>query len=284
MTDSAQFGTLYIVATPIGNLADMTYRAVEVLRQVGAIVVEDSRHSAKLLQHYNIKTSVDVVHDHNERENSVKLIEKLRRGIDLALISDAGTPLISDPGHWLVKRAIDQGIRVVPVPGASAAIAALSISGLPNDRFCFEGFLPAKQQARLNRLEDLLHESRTLIFYEAPHRILETLEDMDTVFGSDRPAVIARELTKTFETVLRGSLQELLNIVSQDENQQKGELVVLVHGVETAANFDEQFQDQLLQLLIPEMPLKKAAAITAQLTGGRKNQLYDRALKLRELK
>ena len=284
MTDSAQFGTLYIVATPIGNLADMTYRAVDVLRQVGSIVVEDSRHSAKLLQHYNINAPIYVLHDHNERENSLKLIEKLRQGIDLALISDAGTPLISDPGHLLVKLAVEQSVKVVPIPGASAAIAALSVAGLPNDRFCFEGFLPAKKQARINRLESLVHESRTLIFYEAPHRIVEALSDMLGVFGGERQVVIARELTKTFETVLRGSLSDILSIVENDENQQKGEIVVLVHGAEQEAGFDEQYRDRLLELLMAELPLKKAASLASELTGIRKNQLYERALQLKESK
>ena len=284
MTDSAQFGTLYIVATPIGNLADMTYRAVDVLRQVGSIVVEDSRHSAKLLQHYNINAPIYVLHDHNERENSLKLIEKLRQGVDLALISDAGTPLISDPGHWLVKLAVEQSVKVVPIPGASAAIAALSVAGLPNDRFCFEGFLPAKKQARINRLESLVHESRTLIFYEAPHRIVEALSDMLGVFGGERQVVIARELTKTFETLLRGSLSDILSIVENDENQQKGEIVVLVHGAEQEAGFDEQYRDRLLELLLAELPVKKAASLASELTGIRKNQLYERALQLKESK
>jgi len=284
MTDSAQFGVLYIVATPIGNLADITYRAVDILRQVGSIVVEDSRHSAKLLQHYNINASVNVLHDHNERENSIKLIEKLKDGVDLALISDAGTPLISDPGYWLVKLAIENSVRVVPIPGPSAAITALSVAGLPNDRFCFEGFLPAKKQARINRLEALDHEVRTMIFYEAPHRVLEALDDLVAVFGKDRQAVLARELTKTFETFLRGSLFQLLSIVEKDENQQKGEIVLLVHGCEQESGVDEQFQDRLLTLLIAELPLKKAAAITAELTGGRKNQLYERALQIKDRK
>lgn len=281
MTESSQFGTLYVVATPIGNLGDITYRAVEVLQQVGCIAVEDSRHSAKLLQHYNISASVAVIHDHNERENSLKLIEKLKQGVDLALISDAGTPLISDPGYWLVKQAIEQSITVVPVPGASASIAALSVAGLPNDRFCFEGFLPAKKQARCSCLEGLVHETRTLIFYEAPHRILETLQDMADVFGAKRQAVLARELTKTFETLLRVSLGELVEIVDKDSNQQKGEMVILVHGADESSTYDEQYQDRLLQLLIPEMPIKKAAAIAAELTGARKNKLYDRALELK---
>ncbi|WP_455365105.1 16S rRNA (cytidine(1402)-2'-O)-methyltransferase, partial [Kaarinaea lacus] len=195
MSNSTQNGTLYIVATPIGNLGDITYRAVEILRQVDVIVVEDTRHSAKLLQHYNITSPKYVLHDHNEKENSSKLVEKLQQGLNLALISDAGTPLISDPGYWLVNLAIQNSIQITPVPGPSAAICALSVSGLPSDRFCFEGFLPAKTLGRQNRLQQLASESRTLIFYEAPHRILDTLRDMVQVFGSERLAVISRELT-----------------------------------------------------------------------------------------
>jgi 16S rRNA (cytidine1402-2'-O)-methyltransferase len=283
-TQSAQLGTLYVVATPIGNLGDITYRAVDVLRQVGCIIVEDSRHSAKLLQHYNISASVSVIHDHNERNNSIKLVEKLQQGVDLALISDAGTPLISDPGYWLVNLAIQHSIKVVPIPGASASIAALAVSGLPSDRFCFEGFLPAKKQARATRLQELVHEPRTVIFYEAPHRIIDALQDMVSVFSADRQGVIARELTKTFETVLRAPLGELLAIVENDNNQQKGEFVVLVHGSDVASSYDQRSQDQLLQLLLGELPIKKAAALASQITGVKKNQLYDRALELKSVK
>ena len=281
MTKSTQIGTLYIVATPIGNLADITYRAVEVLRQVGLIVVEDSRHSARLFQHYNITSPSYVLHDHNERENSTKLVEKLTEGTDLALISDAGTPLISDPGYWLVKLAIENSIKVVPVPGPSASISALSVSGLPSDRFCFEGFLPAKSQARQTRLQKLASESRTLIFYEAPHRILDSLNDMVTVFGADRSAVITRELTKTFETVLRASLAELLATVKSDPNQQKGEFVVLVHGVDEAETMNQTSQDDLLKLLLAELSVKSAATLASKITGVKKNRLYERALELK---
>jgi len=281
MTNSTQIGTLYIVATPIGNLADITYRAVEVLRQVGLIVVEDSRHSAKLFQHHNITSPSYVLHDHNERENSTKLVEKLIQGTDLALISDAGTPLISDPGFWLVKSAIENSIKVVPIPGPSASISALSVSGLPSDRFCFEGFLPAKSQARQTRLEKLASESRTLIFYEAPHRILDSLSDMVTVFGADRLAAITRELTKTFETVLRASLAELLASVESDPNQQKGEFVVLVHGVEEAEAMNQSEQDDLLKLLLAELSVKSAASLASKITGVKKNRLYERALELK---
>ena len=281
MTKSNQFGTLFVVATPIGNLADITYRAVDILRQVGLVIVEDSRHSTKLFQYYSISTQSYVLHDHNERENSAKLVEKLLEGTDMALISDAGTPLISDPGYWLVNLAIQNSIKVVPVPGPSAAVSALSVSGLPSDRFCFEGFLPAKSQARRSRLEKLVAEPRTLIFYEAPHRILDSLADMVVVFGADRSAVITRELTKTYETILRDSLAELLATVNSDPNQQKGEFVVMVHGVEEAEAMNQSEQDDLLKLLLAELSVKTAAALASKITGVKKNRLYDRALQLK---
>jgi 16S rRNA (cytidine1402-2'-O)-methyltransferase len=280
MTNSTQLGTLYIVATPIGNLGDITYRAVEILRQVDLIVVEDSRHSAKLFQHYNITSPAYVLHDHNEKENSIKLIEKLQKGMNLALISDAGTPLISDPGYWLVNLAIQHLIPVVPIPGPSASVSALSVSGLPSDRFCFEGFLPAKTQARKIRLQQLMSERRTLIFYEAPHRILDSLRDMVAVFGSERHAVITRELTKTFETILRAPLAEILDIVERDANQQKGEFVILVEGAQTKVAGEDE-QDRLLGILLEAMPVKTAASIASKITGVKKNQLYERALELK---
>ncbi|MGD8570110.1 MAG: 16S rRNA (cytidine(1402)-2'-O)-methyltransferase [Gammaproteobacteria bacterium] len=282
MTKTAQNGILYIVSTPIGNLGDITYRAVEVLRHAGLIVVEDSRHSAKLLQHYDITATRYVLHDHNERENSIHLIEKLQQGVDVALISDAGTPLISDPGYWLVQRAVENSIKVVPVPGPSAAIAALSVSGLPSDRFCFEGFLPAKAGARQKALQSLAGEPRTLIFYEAPHRIVDSLQDMVAVFGATRPAVVARELTKTFETVLRGSLESLLAQVSADPNQQKGEFVVLVQGIYQSQQISHTEQDHLLAVLLEAVPVKTAAALASKISGVKKNQLYDRALQLKK--
>ncbi|MGD8560486.1 MAG: 16S rRNA (cytidine(1402)-2'-O)-methyltransferase [Gammaproteobacteria bacterium] len=288
MTETAQPasqpGVLYIVATPIGNLGDITYRAVEVLRQAGLVVVEDSRHSAKLLQHYDVNASRYVLHDHNERENSIHLVEKLQQGVDVALISDAGTPLISDPGYWLIQRAIENSIKVVPVPGPSAAITALSVSGLPSDRFCFEGFLPAKSGARQKALQALASEPRTLIFYEAPHRIIDSLGAMVDAFGSERPAVIARELTKTFETVLRGSLESLLAQVGADTNQQKGEFVVLVQGTGREPALRQTEQDALLEILLEAVPLKTAASLASRITGVKKNQLYDRALQLKHSK
>lgn len=282
MTKTAQNGILYVVSTPIGNLGDITYRAVEVLRQAGLVVVEDSRHSAKLLQHYDITASRYVLHDHNERENSTHLIEKLQQGVDVALISDAGTPLISDPGYWLIQRAIENSIKVVPVPGPSAAITALSVSGLPSDRFSFEGFLPAKTGARQKTLQALTGETRTQIFYEAPHRIVDSLQDMVTVFGPARPAVIARELTKTFETVLRGSLESLLAQVQADANQQKGEFVVLVQGVDPSQQVSQTEQDHLLAVLLEAVPVKTAASLASKISGVKKNALYERALQLKK--
>jgi 16S rRNA (cytidine1402-2'-O)-methyltransferase len=281
MINSTQNGTLYIVATPIGNLGDITYRAVEILQQVDLIVVEDTRHSAKLFQHYNITAPKYALHDHNEKENSIKLVEKLQQGLNLALISDAGTPLISDPGYWLVNLAIQNSVHVVPIPGPSAAICALSVSGLPSDRFCFEGFLPAKSPARQGRLQQLVLESRTLIFYEAPHRILDTLRDMVLIFGPERSGVITRELTKTFETILRAPLAELLVRVESDVNQQKGEFVLMVHGAKETALASEQEQDHLLGILLDEMSVKSAANLASKITGVKKNQLYERALELK---
>jgi len=283
MNQSAEYGVLYVVATPIGNLQDITYRAVEILRQVDLIVVEDSRQSAKLLQHYNIKAKTYTLHDHNERENSTKLIKKLFAGISIAIISDAGTPLVSDPGYVLVNEVIRNQLKVIPIPGPSALIGALSVAGLPTDRFCFEGFLPAKSVARLNRLEALASEPRTMIFYEAPHRVLATLRDMASIFTDLRPAVMARELTKTFETLRRDSLSALIEWVDQDQNQQKGEIVLLVHGAPERLHSDEEV-DRLLTVLMQEMPLKKAADLASQITSIKKNPLYQRGLALKSKK
>jgi len=280
MNHNTEQGVLFVVATPIGNLQDITYRAVEVLKQVDIIVVEDSRHSARLLQHYNIKAKTYTLHDHNERENSTKLLKKLLAGASIAIISDAGTPLVSDPGYVLVNEVIRNQVKVVPIPGPSALIGALSVAGLPTDRFCFEGFLPAKSVARLNRLKQLLVEPRTMIFYEAPHRILATLRDMVTVFSGIRQAVIARELTKTFETLQRDSLDALVEWVDQDQNQQKGEIVLLVHGAPERQHSDDDI-DRLLSVLMADMPLKKASDLASQITGIKKNQLYQRGLALK---
>lgn len=273
-------GTLYVVATPIGNLDDISARALRILREVALIAAEDTRHSARLMQHFGIGTPLAACHEHNERDHGSRFIARLQAGDDVALISDAGTPLISDPGFHLVRQARAAGIAVVPVPGACALIAALSAAGLPSDRFIFEGFLPAKAVGRRSRLEQVKEEPRTLIFYEAPHRILECLEDMRTVFGDERPALLARELTKTFETLKGMPLAELCAWVAADANQQRGECVVLVAGWQ-AAEDDEAISAEamrVLDLLLSEMPLKRAAALAAEITGVRKNLLYQAAL------
>ncbi len=273
-------GTLYVVATPIGNLDDISARALKILGAVKLIAAEDTRHSVRLLQHFGIQTPLAPCHEHNERDEGSRFIARLLAGDDVALVSDAGTPLISDPGYHLVRQARAAGITVVPVPGACALIAALSAAGLPSDRFMFEGFLPAKAVGRRARLEQVKEEPRTLIFYEAPHRILECLQDMQAVFGDERPAVLARELTKTFETLKGLPLAELRAFVESDSNQQRGECVVLVAGW-SAPEDDQAVSTQalrVLDLLLAEMPLKRAAALAADITGVRKNLLYQAAL------
>ncbi|WP_423814347.1 16S rRNA (cytidine(1402)-2'-O)-methyltransferase [Pseudomonas kuykendallii] len=284
MTTSAvrdsQFGTLYVVATPIGNLDDISARALAILRDVALIAAEDTRHSARLMQHFGISTPLAACHEHNEREQGGRFLARLQAGEDVALISDAGTPLISDPGFHLVRQVRAAGIAVVPVPGACALIAGLSAAGLPSDRFIFEGFLPAKGAARRARLEQVKEESRTLIFYEAPHRILECVEDMRAVFGDERQAVLARELTKTFETIKGLPLVELHEWIAADSNQQRGECVVLVSGWQAPEGEDAVGAEALrvLDLLLGELPLKRAAALAAEITGVRKNLLYQVAL------
>nr|WP_276522675.1 16S rRNA (cytidine(1402)-2'-O)-methyltransferase [Pseudomonas nitroreducens] len=273
-------GTLYVVATPIGNLDDISARALKVLADVALIAAEDTRHSVRLLQHFGIQTPLAACHEHNEREQGGRFLTKLQAGEDVALISDAGTPLISDPGYHLVRQARAAGIPVVPVPGACALIAALSAAGLPSDRFVFEGFLPAKATGRRGRLEALVDEPRTLIFYEAPHRVLECIEDMVAIFGDERPALLARELTKAFETLKGLPLGELREFVASDSNQQRGECVLLVAG-KPAPEGDEAVDAhtlRVLDLLLAEMPIKRAAALAAEITGARKNQLYQIAL------
>lgn len=280
---SMNAGTLYVVATPIGNLGDMTPRAVEVLQRVARIAAEDTRHSAGLLRHFGIHTPLFALHEHNEREASVEVVQRLQQGEDIALISDAGTPLISDPGFPLARLAHEAGIRVVPLPGASALITALSAAGLPTDRFTFEGFLPPKSTARRHALEALVAERRTLAFYEAPHRLLETLEDMAAVFGAERLAVLARELTKTFETLHRAPLGELLEFVRGDSDQQRGEAVLLVHGAPPpAADALDDESRRVAELLAAELPVKQAAALAAKITGAKKNQIYDYLVKERQ--
>lgn len=269
---------LYVVATPIGNLGDMSGRAVDVLRSAKLIAAEDTRHSQRLLQHYAITTPVLAYHDHSHGTVQEKILACLAGGGRVALISDAGTPLISDPGYRLVRQVQDKGFAVYPVPGACAAIAALSVSGLATDRFLFEGFLPSRETARTKRLETLTAETATLVFYEAPHRVLECLRTMVNVLGAEREAVLAREITKTFETVRRDTLVNLVQFVTADAHQQKGEIVLLVAGRDKA---DEVLQPKLLALLrrlAEDLPAKRAAAIVAQYSGLRKNLLYQQLL------
>ncbi|QEQ96019.1 16S rRNA (cytidine(1402)-2'-O)-methyltransferase [Neptunomonas concharum] len=270
---------LYIVATPIGNLGDMTPRAVEVLQSVALIAAEDTRHSGRLMAHFNIKTPMISVHDHNERQRLQTILDKLSAGENIALISDAGTPLISDPGFYLVRGVRDAGFKAVPVPGCSAVITAMSAAGVPTDRFIFEGFLPAKRTGRQQQLALIKSEERTVIFYESTHRIIETLNDMVEVLGADRYVVMARELTKTFETIHGDKVSDLLVWMEQDHNQQKGEFVLIVQGVEPKK--EEGFSAEtlhVLETLLEELPVKQAAALAAKLTGEKKNALYQEAL------
>jgi 16S rRNA (cytidine1402-2'-O)-methyltransferase len=271
---------LYVVATPIGNLDDISARALRILREVALIAAEDTRHSQRLMQHFGITTPLQACHDHNEREQGGRFLARLQAGDDVALISDAGTPLISDPGFHLVRQVRAAGIRVVPVPGPSAVIAALSAAGLPSDRFIFEGFLPAKAAGRRARLEALREEPRTLIFYEAPHRLLDSLEALRDTLGAERQVVLARELTKTFETIKGLPIGELCEWVRADANQQRGECVLLVAGWQ-APEGDESVSAEalrVLDLLLAELPVKRAAALAAEITGVRKNLLYQVAL------
>ncbi len=268
-------GELFIVATPIGNLQDITLRALEILKQVDLIAAEDTRHSKKLLSHYSIDTPLTSFHDHSGALKADHLVAKLNEGASLALISDAGTPLISDPGYELVAKARAIGIKVMPVPGACAAIAALSASGLPSDRFFFEGFLPAKERARAARLEELSHYLHTLVFYESPKRLLATLRAMQQVFGAEHEVVLARELTKTFETIHSASLANMTDWVAADAMQQKGEFVLLLAPV---AKQPEQLLEEgirVYQLLQAELSTKQAVKLAAAISGCSKNQLYQ---------
>lgn len=271
---------LYVVATPIGNLGDMVPRAVEVLQTVAVIAAEDTRHSARLLDHFHISTPLVAYHDHSDERQVEALIARLKGGESMALISDAGTPLVSDPGYRLVRRAREEGVRVIPIPGACAMVAALSASGLPSDRFSFEGFLPPKSGQRLNRLQPLAGEERTLIFYEAPHRIQDCLADMAKVFGGEREAVIAREITKTFETIRGGSLLELIAFVDSDPNQRKGEIVVIVRGKpkpEQDQALDAE-AERIMTILLQDLSVKQASQLGAEITGLKKKVLYQWAL------
>ncbi|HDR1160537.1 TPA: 16S rRNA (cytidine(1402)-2'-O)-methyltransferase [Pasteurella multocida] len=272
-------GILYIVATPIGNLQDITQRALAIFEQVDLIAAEDTRHSGLLLSHYGIKKPFFALHDHNEQQKAHLLVEKLQQGQHIALISDAGTPLISDPGFHLVRQCRQAGIKVVPIPGACAAITALCASGIASDRFCFEGFLPAKSKARCDKFQNLAEEERTLIFYESTHRILDTLADIEKTLGAERYVVLAREITKTWETIVGDNVANLRQWLGEDPNRTKGEMVLIIEG-KVKQETDEINPQALkaLELISQSLPLKKAAAIVAEIYGYKKNALYQYGL------
>ena len=267
-------GILYIVATPIGNLMDISQRALDTLQQVDLIAAEDTRHSGKLLQHFAINTPMLSLHQYNEVERTQQLLKQLLSGASIALISDAGTPLVSDPGFKLVQHAHQSAIKVVPIPGACAAITALSASGMPSDQFIFVGFLPAKTQQRQTRLQQLVKQPLTMIFYEAPHRILALMDDLVTVFGEQRRAVMARELTKLYETIQTGTLRSLQSFIVEDTQQQRGEFVIIVAGADATQEKDNEKAQEILAILLEELPPRQAAKLAARITHEKVNVLY----------
>jgi 16S rRNA (cytidine1402-2'-O)-methyltransferase len=281
-------GRLYVVATPIGNLGDLSARAQEILQSCSLIAAEDTRHTGVLLKHFGIGTPQLSLHDYNEQHRASDIVERLREGASVALVSDAGTPAISDPGFELVRAVAAAGFEIIAIPGPCAAITALSIGALPTDRFCFEGFLPARGAARRKRLQSLATEARTLVLYEAPHRVRETLEDCAAVFGGERSAVVAREITKLHEMTYRGSLRDLLERAGSDPDFTRGEIVLLIAGApQTLAGEDRGADghggalDRALKILLAELPLKQAARLAAQITEARDNEAYKRALHLK---
>jgi len=273
-------GRLYLVSTPIGNLGDLSDRAREVLGRVALVAAEDTRHSGALLRGMGISRPLVSLHEHNERDRVPELLDRLRRGEDIALVSDAGTPLVSDPGFHLVRGAIQAGLEVSPVPGPCAAIAALSVSGLATDRFCFEGFLPQKTAARRTRLAALVAEARTLVFYEAPQRLAASLADAAATLGAGRHAAIARELTKLHESLYHGTLEELAVRAAKDADMGRGEIVLVVEGAPAAAEGTSQDIDRVLKVLLKSHAPSQAAALAAEITGARRNECYARALAL----
>ena len=272
-------GVLYVVATPIGNLGDVSARAREILAGASVVAAEDTRHSGRLLRELGLERPLVSLHEHNERARVAELVGRLQEGESIALVSDAGTPLVSDPGYLLVAAAVEAGINVAPVPGPSAAIAALSASGLPCDRFCFEGFLPARAAARRQRLAELAAEARTLVLYEAPHRIADCLADLAATCGAARRACVAREITKRFETFYRGTLGELAERAKSDADMARGESVIVVEGAPPAEPGAAQL-DQMLAVLLRHLPPSAAAAAAANLAGVRRSDAYARALAL----
>ncbi|MDD5463087.1 MAG: 16S rRNA (cytidine(1402)-2'-O)-methyltransferase [Methylococcales bacterium] len=283
---STEYGKLYVVATPIGNLADISFRAVALLKQVDLIAAEDTRHVKMLLQHYGISNKLISLHQHNEDKASVMLLEKLRSGESIALVSDAGTPLLSDPGMPLVKMVKDAGLDVVPIPGACALIAALSAAGLPVTRFCFDGFSPRTSSARKSYFQERLSHPSTWVFYESSHRVLASLQDMAEIIPLDRQIVIARELTKLHETIVKASLGDALELVEQNDNMRKGEFVVIVDGA--AVDKKEQIitdeQKRILSALLRECSIKSAVAMAVEITGAKKKALYQAALDMQKVK
>jgi 16S rRNA (cytidine1402-2'-O)-methyltransferase len=274
-------GILFIVATPIGNLDDITFRAVQVLKSVDIVLAENTRHSKKLLLHLDISKTIRAFHEHNEREKTKAIISEIRSGKSIALISDAGTPLISDPGYFLVAQAKKEGLKVVPIPGPSALITALSASGLASDSFTFLGFLPSKQTARVKLLKSLVGRTETSIFYESPKRILATLTDMHRIFGDSREVCLAKELTKVFETIQTGSIPNLIDYLTIDQNHQKGEFVILISATDKIDIAEAETQlNSLLPILCAELGASKAAKLAAKITGIDKKQCYKRALDL----
>ena len=281
--DAADAGALYVVATPIGNLQDLSSRALEVLDSVDLILAEDTRHSARLLAHFGIGTACRSFHEHNEKRQVAAIVKRIAAGERMALVSDAGTPLISDPGFRLVAALRAQRHAVIPIPGPNAAVCALSVAGLPTDRFCFEGFLPTRTSARRRYLQALSTEQRTLIFYESPRRILPAVADLGVEFGPERPAVLARELTKIHETVVGANLAELQVWLEEHDEQRRGEFVIVVAGASPADEDDESASAStrdLLRVLVEELPVKQAVSVAARLTGGRRNALYRQAIAL----
>jgi len=274
--------TLYVVATPIGNIGDITLRAINVLSLADAVACEDTRNTAHLLTRYGLAKELIAAHEHNEREAADKLIARLRSGQRIALVSDAGTPAVSDPGARIVDAVHAAGLRVMPVPGASAAVSALSASGLLQDRFYFAGFLPAKAKQRDTALAELRHIAATLVFYEAPHRIVETVDALAAAFEPSRQIVFARELTKLFEEIHRCSLSEASAWLTESAQRQKGEFVLLVEGAPAATDADDAEAERVLKILLAECPVKQAAALAAQITGKKKNALYEKALQLKQ--
>ena len=282
-TCESKAGTLYVVSTPIGNLDDITIRGINQLKSVDAIACEDKRHSKALLQHLGIDKPLLAYHDHSTAREAGAILARLERGESIALVSDAGTPLVADPGYRLLQQLFEKEIPVAPVPGVSACITALSVSGLATDRFSFEGFLPAKKEARCKSLQALSGDPRTLVFYESPHRIQDTLNDAASVFGEGRKACVAREITKRFETFLRGSLSEIVKVLQSDANQRKGEFVLIIEGAQKAAQSDLALEQakNMLPVLLEAMPLKQASALAAKLTGAKKNGVYQLALSMK---